>query len=121
MVDMRISDNVVWAKHLRDDARLFRRVKELEQNAPIILRIDGNLLLFRKMRDGKDGRRTQGLRPDATARDRWEAMQTRRGEFVKVALVEEGQKAPDPYLLAITPFLAEEWLSPEDCAAFDDL
>jgi hypothetical protein len=115
---MRIRDNALWAKHVEGDARLAARITELPQNAVIVLLIDGVPVRFAKMRDGRDGRPTPGLRPaDAEAKRFWDALQQRRGEPVRVTLPESED---DPHLASVSALLSE-WASPEDAAAYDRL
>ena len=116
---MVIRDNAIWAKHIEGDPEMVRRILSLPQNAPITLIVDGKPALFVKMRDGADGRPTPGLRPDASFKAFWDALQERRGTVVDIAL--EGQAAvKDPYLASITALLSE-WVSPEDAEAYDGL
>lgn len=116
---MVVRDNAVWAKHIEGDPDMVRRILSLPQNAPITLIVDEEPVLFVKMRDGADGRPTPGLRPDATSKAFWDAMQQRRGAVVSVAL--EGQAAvKDPYLASVSALLSE-WTSPEDAEAYDGL
>lgn len=119
MVNMEIRDDVIWIKHLRDDDRLFSVVNTLEQNEKITLLVDGRPVGFRKMVDGKDGRPTPGLKADDSFKEFWKSLQPRRGEFIRVGLANE-QMLDDPYLAAVSRMM-EEWETPEDAAAFDDL
>lgn len=119
MARMTIRDNAVWAKHIEGDARIVQRILSLPQNAPITLLIDDKPVRFRKMRNGRDGRPTAGLRPDPAFKTFWDAMQNRRGHEVEVAL-EGGTTHPDPYLASISVLLTE-WESPEDAEAYDGL
>jgi hypothetical protein len=59
---MIIRDDAVWAKHI-DDPEIVRRILALPPGAPMTLLVDRNPVRFRKMRDGADGRPTDGLRP----------------------------------------------------------
>jgi hypothetical protein len=116
---MIIRDNAIWAKHIEGDPEIVRRILALPPNAPITLIVDDKPVRFRKMRVGSDGRPTPGLRPDASFKKFWDAMQNRRGETVSVRL--EGQTPlSDPYLSAIETLLSE-WNSPEDAEAYDGL
>lgn len=119
MAQMTISDHTIWLKHVRQDQRIVDRLQALEPNAPVALRVDGKPVLFRKMRDGVDGRPTPGIRPDEAFKDFWSALyRDRRGETVEIELDET--PSVDPYLAAISGLLSE-WTSKEDAEAYDDL
>jgi hypothetical protein len=116
---VRILDNSIWAKHVEEDDELADRILSLEDDAPIVLHIDGEPVLFRKMRTGKDGRAVSGIRPDASFKDFWNSLYSkRRGEKVSVAL---GAQTPNDSYLASTSSLLSEWDSPADNAAYNDL
>ncbi|WP_375459971.1 hypothetical protein [uncultured Enterovirga sp.] len=119
MAALTIRDDALWVKHIHDpDIR--RHVAGLSSDQPVRLVIDGRRILFRKMRDGLDGRPTPGLRADGDdieGRAAWAQLQARRGETVPLAL-DEGPE--DPYLTDLDEFL-HEWKTPEDAAAFDGL
>jgi hypothetical protein len=68
------------------------------------------------MRDGKDGRSTNGLKPVGPMREVWKRMQSRRGAIVPVREI----GSADAYLDSLRPLLSE-WDSPEDDEAFRDL
>jgi hypothetical protein len=116
---MVIRDNAIWAKHVEGDPELVRRILALPANAPITLVIDDTPVRFRKMRDGADGRRTRGLRPDESSKAFGDALQERRGETVSISL-EQKLRTVDPYLSSLEPLLSE-WNSPEDAEAYDGL
>ena len=118
MATMIIRDDALWAKHIEGDPELARRISALAEGERILLAIEGRPLRFRKMRDGTDGRPTDGLRPDDASLPDWRDFQERRGERVRVELGD--RPAADPYLLALTTTLTE-WNSPEDAAAYDGL
>ena len=116
MGQMIISDHAIWLKHIEADMAIIDRVSRLSQNAPITLQVDGRPVLFRKMRDGSDGRPTQGVRPDESFKDYWnELYKTRRGEKVEICL--DDTPPTDPYLASISSLLSE-WDSPEDHEAY---
>jgi hypothetical protein len=119
MAHMIISDHTIWLKHLQNDQRIVDKLLALEQNAPVALRVDGKPILFRKMRDGADGRPTPGVRPDEAFKDFWNALyRERRGEAVAVDL--DDTPLADPYLASVSSLLAE-WMSEADAKAYDDL
>ena len=102
----------------------------LPANAEIGLLIEGVPVCFAKMRDGRDGRATPGLRPaDATSKSFWDRMQERRGETVRIDLYREdgsdggtsgGPGSGGPSLGDLAALLGE-WDSAEDSAAYDGL
>lgn len=68
------------------------------------------------MKDGKDGRPTEGIRPIDRMKDVWTKMQRDRGRVVEIRQV----LSADSYLAALSDTL-DEWNSPEDEEAFRDL
>jgi hypothetical protein len=119
MPTMIISDHTIWTKHIENGENLVRRLSSLEANAPIRLRIDGKPVLFRKMRNGADGRPTPGVRPDEAFKDFWNDLyRNRRGQRIDVE-PDEGPQ-PNSYLAAVSELMAE-WHSPQDEEAYRDL
>lgn len=118
MAQMIISDHTIWLKHIEND-RIVGKLAGLRPNAPISLKIDGKPVLFRKMRDGGDGRPTPGIRPDEAFKDYWNSLyRERRGEAVEIELNEKSLTGP--YLAAVSELMTE-WASKEDAEAYDDL
>jgi hypothetical protein len=117
MATMTINDDAIWMKHIHDE-QLRGRLLSLSAGDPVDIRVRGVRLRFRKMRNGRDGRATPGLRADASARAAWAALQKLRGETVEIELI--GYGAPDPYLDSLKTVLTE-WSSVEDNIAFNDL
>mgnify|MGYP001810467711 CR=1 FL=1 len=114
-----VRDNALWLRHIAGAADLQNRLGQIPVNARIALKIDGQRIVFRRMRDGADGRPTMGLRPDDDYKAVWaELYEHRRGEALPIE--EDDALAVDPYLAGIEPMLAE-WLTPEDAEAFDNL
>ncbi|WP_324134823.1 hypothetical protein [Bosea sp. (in: a-proteobacteria)] len=118
MAQMIISDHTIWLKHI-DSEHIAGRIAGLKQNAAIALRVDGRPVLFRKMRDGGDGRPTPGIRPDEAFKDYWNRLyRERRGEAVEIEL--DDTPPTDPYLAAVSELMTE-WTSKADADAYDDL
>jgi hypothetical protein len=118
VTQMIISDHTIWLKHIPNE-KIVSRLATLKANAPIALRVDGKPVLFRKMRDGVDGRPTPGIRPDEAFKDFWSALyRDRRGETVEIDL--DDKPPADPYLKAVSDLLTE-WTSKADSEAYDDL
>lgn len=119
MGQMIVSDHSIWLRHIEGDTSIASKVASLPPNAPITLQIDGRPVLFRKMRDGVDGRPTHGIRPDEAFKDYWNKLyQERRGQKIQITL--DDTPSSDPYLASISALLAE-WDSPEDNEAYNDL
>jgi len=116
MAHLRIRDDAIWAKHIEGDDRLRSAILAMGEGRTIDLEVDGIGGSWVKMRDGKDGRPTDGLRPVGPMRDVWKRMQARRGEVVEVNQLQR----PRSYLASLRPLLSE-WDSPEDEEAFRDL
>jgi len=117
-VQLVVSDHTIWFKHIPNKA-IADRLMALEPNAPVRLQIEGKPALFRKMRDGVDGRPTPGIRPDDTFKDFWNAIfRERRGETIEVEF--DDRPIADPYLAAVSGLLTE-WTSKADADAYDDL
>ncbi len=113
-----ITDHTIWFKHISSE-RIVGVLANLKPNAPIALRVDGRPVVFRRMRDGADGRPTPGIRPDEAFKDFWNSLyRERRGEAVEVDLDEA--PSADPYLAAVSGLLTE-WTSKADAEAYDDL
>lgn len=112
-----VRDDAIWARHV-EDPDVAARIRELLPNETLLLVVEGTPVRFAKMRDGKDGRPTQGVKPaDEEARRFWHAMQSRRGERVRLSL---GAPADHAYLASLSALLTE-WESEEDAAAYDGL
>jgi hypothetical protein len=119
MGKLTIRDHAIWSKHIEEDPDMVRMIESLPENRPINLVIDGKPVRFVKMRDGKDGRPTPGLRPDPSFRPFWHAMQENRGRKVSVQM-KPTTALEDSYLSSLSGLLAE-WDSPEDAEAYDAL
>ncbi len=114
--ELEISDVVIWFKHL-PAADLVSRLDGLEPEAEIVLQINEVVGSWRRMKTGKDGRLTRGIRPVGRMQPIWQGWyETRKGERVTVQEV----TLADDYLSASTA-LFSEWSEPEDEAAFSDL
>jgi hypothetical protein len=114
-----ICNHSIWLKHIENAPQIVTKIESLAPNAPITLQIEDKPVIFRKMRDGADGRPTRGIRPDESFKNYWNQLfQRRSGEKVEIKLNE----APiaDSYLAAISSLLSE-WDSPEDNEAYNDL
>ena len=86
-----VRDAVLWVKHIRHDNPLWTRLAELSEGTRIELDIDGFRGTWEKMRDGRDGRPTPGLKPQGSARAHWRVLyEKKRGIEVTIAPIEAG-------------------------------
>ena len=110
-----ITDEVVWAKHLEEPLK--SRVLNLRPDARIELAVDGIVGEWRKMKTGRDGRPTQGIRPIGPMAEIWkQKFRPRKGEWVTIREV----RTADRYLEGLAANLGE-WDSAEDEDAYRDL
>jgi hypothetical protein len=112
-------DNRIWVKHVEEGDEFANRIHSLRDAAAIGLHVDGEPILFRKMRTGRVGRTVAGLRPDDSFKDRWSVFYSKR-RGARVSIEPGSQALGDPYLASINSLLSE-WDSPADNAAYNDL
>lgn len=116
MAYVEISDDAIWAKQIEGGKALKDRILSLDPGEVIELEVDGIVGRWERMRDGKDGRPTTGIKPIGPMKEIWKGLQARRGNVVEVRQVQTA----DAYLAALSETLTE-WNSPEDEEAFRDL
>jgi hypothetical protein len=116
MAEVCINDNSIWVKNIEAGQKLCDRIMQMKPGDLVDLEVDGIVGKWERMRDGKDGRPTLGIKPVAEMREIWKQMQRRRGEIVKMREV----VTADTYLASLSPSLSE-WDSPEDEEAYRDL
>jgi len=116
MAYVRIRDDTLWASHIEGDAQLKTHIQSLRQGAVIELEVDGIVGSWEKMRDGRDGRPTPGIKPIGAMQRVWKQFQERRGELIELRSVQTA----DRYLASLGEVLSE-WDSPEDDEAYHDL
>jgi mRNA-degrading endonuclease toxin of MazEF toxin-antitoxin module len=109
MAKVTIRDNSIWLRHIEGDNRLVRRLDGLGQDDVIELEVNGIVGRWQRMRPGKDGRDTPGIKPIDAMREVWARMQSQRGKIVDI----REARTADSYLAALTPLMSE-WDSPED-------
>ena len=114
---MEIRDDVIWMKHLKGDPALYAAACELQDEEAMILSVDGVIGQWARMKRGKDGRPTMGLKPVGAMASVWARMQERRGE--KVIVDQPDNEAS--VLLRLADETFEEWYSAEDEEAYGDL
>ena len=116
MPSIRIEDNSVWVKHIEAGPELQERIKAMKPGELLDLEVDGIVGQWERMKDGKDGRPTFGIKPVASMKDVWARMLKNKGSVVPIREVQ----LADSYLSAVQTTLSE-WDSPEDARAYRDL
>jgi hypothetical protein len=116
MAKVKVVDDAIWLRHIEGDQRLQQRIRKLHAGEVLDLEIDGVVGRWERMRDGKDGRPTLGIRPIDAMRQVWARLRRDSGRIVDVREV----VTADNYLASLTPLLSE-WDSPEDERAYRDL
>jgi hypothetical protein len=111
-----ITDDAIWANHIEGSRALKQRILSLSPGDIIELEVDRIVGRWEKMKNGRDGRSTSGIKPVGPMKEIWKAFQSRRGETVEVREV----RTAEAYLAAVSETLSE-WNSPQDEAAFRDL
>lgn len=112
-----IRDDVIWARHLKPNRKLYDKVVNLPADAEIRLAVDGIVGKWAKMKRGADGRPTQGIKPIGAMATVWKRLQVRRGEKVSIDLVD----IEDEAWLRLADSSFDEWYSAEDEEAYGDL
>ncbi|HMN86556.1 MAG TPA: hypothetical protein PKA74_11275 [Bauldia sp.] len=111
-----IHDDAIWARNVEGDPALSARIRALAPGEVIDLEVDGIVGRWERMRTGRDGRPTLGIKPIGEMRRVWARL---RSEGRRIVPIREVLLA-DSYLAALAPALSE-WDSPEDEAAYGDL
>jgi len=112
-----IRDDVIWFKHLKHNPLLFERVARLDEGESVTLSVDGTHGRWVRMRRGRDGRPTYGIKPVGEMAKVWASLQSRRGKKVRLELPDYS----DDEFLKLASETFTEWLSPEDEEAFAHL
>jgi hypothetical protein len=115
MAHLAIRDDAIWATQIEGSKALKQKILSLAEGEVVELEIDGIVGRWEKMRDGKDGRPTNGVKPVGPMKEIWKRFQSRRGDIVEVREV----RTADAYLAALSDTMSE-WNSPEDEEAFRD-
>ncbi len=116
MGSTRISGDAIWLRNIEGDSDLKRRLLAMRPGEVIDLEVAGIIGKWERMRAGRDGRPTYGIRPIAEMREVWARL--RRGEPRRVPI--RPVIAADTYLASLAPLLGE-WDSAEDTEAYGDL
>jgi hypothetical protein len=117
MATIRVNDDAIWIKSIEGNASLQERIRALRPGDVLDLEVNGIVGKWQRMRDGRDGRPTLGIKPIAEMREVWARL--RRSGEPKVVAVREITTA-DSYLAALSSTLGE-WDSKEDDEAYRDL
>lgn len=113
---IKIADHTIWFKHV-NEPKLRERLNNLHDEEEINLEVGGVIGRWKRMRTGKDGRRTDAIKPDGAMKKVWnDWYRTRKGEELVVREI----SLADDYLAAGST-LFSEWNSSEDDEAFRDL
>lgn len=112
-----IRDNVIWFKQVKAEPGLHGRLVALGEGEQITLKVDNIEGRWARMRTGRDGRPTDGIKPVGAMAAVWARLQARRGELVRLEIPDSKR---DDYLAGLDESL-DEWLSAEDEEAFGDL
>jgi hypothetical protein len=113
---IRIEDVAIWFKHVREPG-LRERLAGLAEDESIFLEANGVVGRWRRMRQGKNPKPTEAIKPDGKMTDIWgEWFRTLKGTPIQIREV----TLADDYL-AEGSLLFSEWNSPGDEEAFRDL
>lgn len=94
MAHTTVRDVVIWTKHVHG-GDMAQRLAALPGDAEVTLLVDGVQGRWCKMRDGRDGRPTAGLRPVGRAQGFWQALfENRRGDSVSLDLASDQIESP---------------------------
>ena len=116
MATVNTKDDAIWIKHIEGAPELQKRIRQLKPSDVVELEVDGVVGQWQRMKDGRDGRPTFGLRPVSRMKEVWSRW---RRESPRLVEIRETTTA-DTYLAAIALTLSE-WDSPEDELAYRDL
>ena len=116
MSHVEIRDDAIWATQIEGGKALKQKILSLSEGEVIELEVDGIVGRWEKMRDGRDGRATNGIKPVGPMKEIWKRFQARRGDVVEVRQVQTA----DTFLAALSDTMSE-WNSLEDEEAFRDL
>jgi len=113
---IKIVDDAIWISHIEGDPALQARLSALAPGDFVDLEIDGIVGRWQRMKHGRDGRPTLGIKPVAEMREVWARMRKKPRKLVSLREV----RTADAYLRSLGGRM-EEWESAEDEAAFRDL
>ena len=86
MSRVEVRDNVLWVKHIQGNESLKTKINELNEGCRIELEVDGYRGTWEKMKDGKDGMPTTGIKPLGPAKEHWSrVLKDKRRCLVKIS------------------------------------
>ena len=116
MATVTVRDDAIWIGHIEGSKALQERLRQLHAGDVLDLEVNGVVGTWERMRDGRDGRPTLGIKPISHMKLVWAEMRQRTGQTVHIREVVTAES----YLSAVSRTL-DEWNSPEDEAAYADL
>jgi hypothetical protein len=116
MATVTIRDDAIWISHIEGSSSLQARLRGLSAGDVVDLEVDGIVGTWERMRDGRDGRPTPGIKPISYMKTVWAEMRRKTGRTVPIREV----VTAETYLSAVSDTL-NEWNSPEDELAYADL
>lgn len=116
MATVSVRDDAIWLKHIEGDRHLLKHLEALEPGQIVDLEVDGVLGQWQRMRHGRDGRPTYGIRPVGPMREVWARLRPQIGRRIQISEPGLG----DSYLVGLEETLSE-WNSAEDEVAYRDL
>lgn len=116
MATVKINDDAIWVKHIEGSEPLRDRIRALRAGDVVELEVDGIVGKWERMRDGRDGRPTLGIKPISHMKAVWAKLRAQSDRIVDLREV----TTADAYLQGLAGTLSE-WDSPEDEAAYADL
>jgi hypothetical protein len=116
MAVVHIRDDAIWLKHIEGDVKLQELIRQLAAGETLELEVGGVRGKWQRMRDGRDGRPTYGIRPLWAMKLVWAMWRSEAARAVEIREV----PTSDSYLAALRALLSE-WDSPEDELAYGDL
>lgn len=116
MATVTIRDDAIWIGHIEGGANLQERLRGLRAGDVVALEVDGVVGTWERMRDGRDGRPTLGIKPISSTKAVWAEMRQKTGQSVPIREV----KTTDSYLSSVIGTLSE-WNTSEDDVAYADL
>lgn len=84
MGSVEVRDSVIWIKHIANSSSLIKMLADLSSEEGVELKVDGFVGTWERMKDGKDGRATLGIKPKGDAKNKWEKLE--RGNWVNISL-----------------------------------
>ncbi|MBJ2153787.1 hypothetical protein [Paracoccus sp. IB05] len=71
---VQIRDAVIWFAHISGAPQIVQMLDELSPGQEVVLLVDGWEGAWIRMMDGKNGRRTRGIRPGSSANSHWRTL-----------------------------------------------